>query len=341
MSYISLAALVLAAVPLVAGHGQVNRVQAGSTSNQGPNQYWSGDSANSKTVTRVMYKAASPSYVLFGDFDDNSKMSCEASAKSPAPMTLKVSAGQEIEVYWEGATSELKGKAGTGSLGYNPWVHAMGFVFDYITSCNGDCTTFDATNVGWTKIAHSGLDMSQTISSSLRETMKNKPEEYFPTSGAGLWGMAKLIQNGSKWSIKIPSALKSGQYMIRHELGAVHNPKTSDPTSGPQLYIACIQLDVVNGGESSLPAGTQAKHLYLTDGAFANIDVYSDSFNPAKVEIPGPAIWEGVYSSTSHKAAVNTNTNTTTTAAKSKDRRSSIMKRNVAARRAHIGAQTH
>ncbi|KAJ7032717.1 glycosyl hydrolase family 61-domain-containing protein [Mycena alexandri] len=292
------AAAILASTSLVAGHGQINRVQHGGASNTGPNIYYSGDSANSKTATRMMYKASSPSYVLFDSFTDNSKMSCEGSSKSPAPNTISVAAGEEIDIYWEGATSELKGKAGTGSLtAYNPWVHAMGFVFDYITSCNGDCSTFDATNAGWTKIAHGGIDTSKSISSELRATMKGKPEEYFPTSGPGLWAMAKLVENGSKWSIKIPSSLKSGQYMIRHELAAVHNPKTGDPTTGPQLYITCIQLDVTNGGDMSLPTGTQAKSLYRPDGAFANINVYSDSFNPASVEIPGPAVWDGVSSS--------------------------------------------
>ncbi|KAJ7108466.1 glycosyl hydrolase family 61-domain-containing protein [Mycena crocata] len=294
----SLAAVILTSTSLVAGHGQVNRVTSSSTSNAGPNQYFSGDSKNSKTATRVMYKSSSPAYVLPSGFTDNNQMSCEGSAKSPAPKTISVAAGDEIDVFWEGATSELKGQAGTGSLtAYNPWVHAMGFVLDYITSCNGDCTTFDATNAGWTKIAHAGLDTSQTISSGLRNAMKNKPEEYFPKSGSGLWAMAKLVQNGSKWTIKIPSSLKSGQYMIRHELSAVHNPKSSNPTSGPQNYIACIQLDVTDGGDATLPAGTQAKSLYKPNGDFANIDVYSGSFNPSNVPIPGPEIWNGVSSS--------------------------------------------
>ncbi|KAJ6593315.1 glycosyl hydrolase family 61-domain-containing protein [Mycena capillaripes] len=328
MHSVSLIAAILASITLVAGHGQVNRVTHGSTSNTGPNQYFAGDSANSKTATRVMYKASSPAYVLFGGFTDNSQMSCEGSAKSPAPKTISVAAGDEIDVFWEGATSELKGKAGTGSLtAYNPWVHAMGFVFDYITSCNGDCTTFDATNAGWTKLAHAGIDTSKTISSDLRATMKGKPEQYFPTSGPGLWAMAKLVQDGSKWTIKIPSSLKSGQYMIRHELAAVHNPKTRcvNPTSGPQMYIACIQLDVTNGGDTSLPAGTQAKSLYSPDGTFANIDVYSGSFNPAKVDIPGPPIWDGVSVSngngddraaTSTKAAATIPTTPSTTTKK-------------------------
>ncbi|KAF7314376.1 hypothetical protein MKEN_00910300 [Mycena kentingensis (nom. inval.)] len=304
--YSSLVALVIASVPFVAGHGQVQRVTAGSTSNAGPNIYFSGDSLNKNTVTRLMYKASSPAYTLPRDFGDNSKMSCEGSANSPAPKTLKVNAGEEITVYWEGATSELKGKSGTGGLtSYNPWVHAMGFVLDYITSCNGDCSKFDATNAGWTKIAHAGLDSSQTISDGLRATMKSKPEQYFPKSGSGLWAMAKLVQNGSKWSIKIPSSLKSGQYIVRHELSAVHNPKTSDSTSGPQNYIACIQLDVVNGGDATLPAGTQAKNLYKSDGDFANIDVYSGSFNVNDVPIPGPAVWNGASSSSSNTGSTS------------------------------------
>ncbi|KAF7362385.1 hypothetical protein MVEN_00585400 [Mycena venus] len=311
MHSVSLLAAILASTSLVAGHGQVNRVTHGGTSNAGPNIYFAGAAANSKTATRVMYQASSPAFVLPGGFTDNKQMSCEGSANNPAPQSISVNAGDEIDIFWEGATGELKGKPGTGSLtAYNPWVHAMGFVFDYITSCNGDCSVFDATNAGWTKIAHAGIDMSNTISSDLRATMKGKPEQYYPTSGPGLWAMAKLVQDGSKWTVKIPSSLKSGQYMIRHELAAVHNPKRNgDASTGPQMYIACIQLDVKNGGDASLPAGTQAKSLYSPNGDFANISVLSGSFDPAKVAIPGPPVWDGVSSSSSNgsgKAAVTT-----------------------------------
>ncbi|KAJ7270119.1 glycosyl hydrolase family 61-domain-containing protein [Mycena haematopus] len=307
----SLLAVILASTSLVVGHGQINRVTHGATFNTAPNIYFTEDANNLKTATRVMYKASSPSYVLFGGFTDNSRMSCEQSANNPAPESISVNAGDEIDIFWEGATGELKGKDGTGGLtAYNPWVHAMGFVFDYITACPKDCSTYDATNAEWTKLAHAGIDMSETISPQLRETMTNKPEKYFPTSGPGLWAMAKLVQNGSKWTVKIPSSLKSGQYMIRHELAAVHNPKNSDPTTGPQLYIACIQLNVENGGNVSLPPGVQAKSLYSPNGDFANMDVYSGSFDFAKVAIPGPAVWDGVSStsSASRKTARATNT---------------------------------
>ncbi|KAJ6491679.1 glycoside hydrolase [Mycena vitilis] len=277
---LSLIAAIVVSIPLAAGHGQIHHVTSGSTSNTGPSQYNVKDAANSKTATRVMYKASSPAYALFGDFTDNSVMACEGSAQAPAPKTISVAAGDSIDVFWEGATSELLGKPGTGSLSaYKPWVHAMGFVFDYITSCNGDCTTFDATNAGWTKLAHAGMDMSQSISSDLRATMAGKPEPYHPKSGPGLWAMAKLVQDGSKWTIKIPSSLKTGPYMIRHELSAMHNPiQHGNPTTGPQNYIACIQLDVTDGGNTSLPAGTQAKSLYQQNGAFVNINVFIEIY---------------------------------------------------------------
>jgi cellulase len=50
--------------------------------------------------------------------------------------------------------------------------------------------------------------------------MTNKPEKYYPTAdqGSGLWAMAKMIQEGSKWDITVPASLKNGQYIIRTEV---------------------------------------------------------------------------------------------------------------------------
>ncbi|KAJ7655650.1 hypothetical protein DFH06DRAFT_1132744 [Mycena polygramma] len=75
-----------------------------------------------------------------------------------------------------------------------------------------------------------------------------------------------------------------------------------DPRIANNSDIACIQLDVTDGGNTSLPAGTQAKSLYEPNDAFANINVMlatcvsSHSFDPSKVEFPGPPIWDVVSS---------------------------------------------
>ncbi|KIY49623.1 hypothetical protein FISHEDRAFT_24835, partial [Fistulina hepatica ATCC 64428] len=291
------------AASLVHAHGQIYEVIAGGVTNHGPDIYWAADSVNNKTVTRVMYQASSPSYVLYTGFTNNSEMSCEGSsaASAAAPDVLSVAAGSNITVQWAGATSELLGKPGTGGVtDRNPWVHAMGMVVDYITSCgDSGCTSFDATNAGWTKVDEFGIDPNQTISDDLRTTMSEKPEEYYPSAN-GLWGMAKLVQDGSQWDVTIPSNLKAGEYILRHEIGAMHNPKTSgDTTTGPQLYISCIQLEVTGDGTVELPDGTQSGSLYDPDGDFANFDVYSSDTAALSFVVPGPAVWDGASSSSS------------------------------------------
>ncbi|KAF5335885.1 hypothetical protein D9758_017546 [Tetrapyrgos nigripes] len=279
--------------------------------NDGPNIYYDGDSVNSATATRKMYQASSLAYLNYWDFSDNNKMACESA--DPAPSSISITAGSELTIYWEGAMSELLNKAGTGDTdGTNPWVHAMGPVTDYITSCNGACSSFtadDAGNAGWTKLATWGLDTSQSISDDLRETMAGKPEEYYPTAdqGKGLWGIAKLVEDSSSWTVSIPKGLQSGEYLVRHELAAVYSPKSSG--GGPQLYVACIQINIQDGGEDQLPQGTPAGSLYETDGFLANYDVYTDS---TVFEDIGPAPESSTTATASTSKTPSTNMNVVT-----------------------------
>jgi hypothetical protein len=119
--------------------------------------------------------------------------------------------------------------------------------------------------------------------------MAAKPEQYFPTSGPGLWAQAKLLQSGSAWSVSIPRALAPGQYILRSELAAIHNPLGPAASSGPQHYVACVQLAVSGAGKQALPAGTRADALYDPKGAFAKYNVYADKGKSFKV--PGPPVW--------------------------------------------------
>jgi hypothetical protein len=55
-------------------------------------------------------------------------MACEGA--KPAPRTLSVRAGSAVQIFWEGATSELVGVGGLTA--YNPWVHAIGCVRGFL-----------------------------------------------------------------------------------------------------------------------------------------------------------------------------------------------------------------
>jgi hypothetical protein len=166
-------------------------------------------------------------------------MACEEAG--PAPGKLSIPAGGKLNVFWAGATGELDGVGGLRE--YHPFVHAMGPVIDYIAPCtNGNCAQFDASNAKWTKLAASGLDTSYSISGNLRNRMASKPERYYP-NGNGVWGLAKLLEQGSRWDITIPRDLKNGEYLVRTELAAVHNPLNGNPTSGPQHCELCKHFD--------------------------------------------------------------------------------------------------
>jgi len=270
-------ALLASFLPSVLAHGQVQTVQSPSGgSNDAPNIYYDGDAKNKKTAVRKMFQSSGKAFVLPSDYSNPSAMSCENAAGAPA--TLDVNPGEEVTIFWGGATGELDGMAGLTA--YHPWVHAMGPIFDYIASCNGDCSSFNAADADWVKLAQSGLDNSAGISNDLRNRMAAKPEPYY---GNGQWALAKLIQDYSTWKVKIPVQLKAGQYLVRNELVAVHSPKA------PQHYIACVQINVKGSGTTSLPAGVKSNQLYNANSILATYDVYA---HPESFALPtSPAVW--------------------------------------------------
>jgi len=283
-------AIAVAVLPFVSAHGDVYSVSANGKTVKALNPYYPVGSS----AVRVMNKNELPeAFIEPPQWTDNSKFSCENAGNKPAKEHLTVTAGSSVTVSWRGATDELVHQAGTGNTGERkPWVHATGPILDYLTDCKGDCTKFDATNAGWTKIQAMGIDMGASISDALRNTMKHKGgvgEPYYPL-GKGLWAAAKMIQENSNWNVQIPKELKSGKYLLRHEVSSMHSAGKN------QNYIACIQLDVVSGGSAALPSGTQAKDLYSPNGAFAKFSIYNDK--PESFQVPGPALWDRSSSGT-------------------------------------------
>ena len=64
----------------------------------------------------------------------------------------------------------------------------MGPVSTYMTSCDGPCTSFDASNAKWFKVDAAGYSN-------------------------GKWAATQLIENGAKWTSTIPAELKAGEYV--------------------------------------------------------------------------------------------------------------------------------
>jgi Auxiliary Activity family 9 (formerly GH61) len=65
-----------------------------------------------------------------------------------------------------------------------------------MTECQGDCATFSAANkASWFKIHEGGM-----------------------LEGPVRWATSKLIRANNSLTVTIPSSLKAGNYLIRHEL---------------------------------------------------------------------------------------------------------------------------
>ena len=83
---------------------------------------------------------------------------------------------------------------------------------------------------------------------------------------------------------QIPSNLAAGNYLVRHEIIALHGANNAN---GAQAYPQCLNLRVA-GGSVALPAGTAGAGLYKSTDAGVNFNLYTsyDSY-----PYPGPQLW--------------------------------------------------
>jgi hypothetical protein len=89
------------------------------------------------------------------------------------------------------------------------------------------------------------------------------------------WANQVAVDNANQYTVQIPSDIKSGTYVLRTELIALHgNMANLNTTSlaGPQFYPYCINIDIVNGG-SATPDGVKFP------GAYKSSD-YGIAFSP-------------------------------------------------------------
>lgn len=85
----------------------------------------------------------------------------------------------------------------------------------YLYKCAGAFSSCDGSGAGWFKIDEKGLKAP-------------------PLSGTA-WGNDDVLKT-LKWTSTIPAKLANGNYLIRHELLALHQANT------PQFYPECAQI---------------------------------------------------------------------------------------------------
>lgn len=161
---------------------------------------------------------------------------------------------------------------------------------DYLASCNGDCTTVDKTALEFFKIDGVGLLDDTTI--------------------PGNWATDTLIANNNSWTVTIPTDIAPGNYVLRHEIIALHSAGTTD---GAQNYPQCFNLEVTGSG-TAVPTGTLGEALYTPSDAGILINIYAAI---SSYVVPGPTLYSGAISASQTLDAAATSIAAVGTAASS------------------------
>ncbi|KAF9739805.1 glycoside hydrolase family 61 protein [Paraphaeosphaeria minitans] len=179
----------------------------------------------------------------------------------PGAFHASVTAGSTIRATW--VTPD----------GYG-WPHTLGPMVAYMVSCGEDCTTItDTSSLKWFKIAEEGLRAGYAVGEDdgwyQNDLWENRRTEY--------------------WNVTVPAGLKSGRYLIRHEIIMLElNPV--------QFYPNCAHLEV-RGEGASVPSD---EFLVTFPGAYSLSDpgiaisgkVRSDKTTKNYI-VPGPKVWKG------------------------------------------------
>ncbi|KAF9479217.1 hypothetical protein BDN70DRAFT_879088 [Pholiota conissans] len=205
----------------------------------------------------------------------NPALTCGPNAKA-ASQVATVNPGDAVSFSWKGED-------------LSNWPHNTGPMLTYMASCGEtSCDKFDASNAKWFKIQEDGKKSGDDST----------------------WVQADLMTGGSAHA-QIPATLAPGNYLLRHEIIALH---LATSLGGAEFYPACAQIQV-NGTQTG---GPQADELVSLPGAYSDNDpgIFDpDVFNPGSNYVfPGPPIAKFVTAdSSSGSAATPTPTGTGST----------------------------
>ncbi|KAL0259172.1 hypothetical protein SLS55_006677 [Diplodia seriata] len=189
-----------------------------------------------------------------------------------AKTSAAVKAGEDITIEWTTWPDSHKGP-----------------VISYLANCGDDCTTVDKTTLEFVKIDAGGLDVdSQT------------------------WAATDMIANNNSWVTTIPSSIAAGNYVLRHEIIALHGAGSTD---GAQNYPQCMNLIVSGDGTDDLTTGgTKGTALYKEDDPGILLNIYQTL---STYVIPGPTLYSGASSGSATAAAGSSSAAASTPAATS------------------------
>lgn len=179
----------------------------------------------------------------------------------PATSSAVVPAGATVDFHWT----------------QWPGSH-VGPILTYVADCKGNCSSVDKAALEWVKIDEAAVDVA---------TQK--------------WPTTSMIANNNTYTMTMPTSLKPGSYVLRHEIIALHS---AGQENGAQNYPQCFNIDITGSGTEA-PAGTVGTELYTPTDPGLLFDVYTTI---TAYDIPGPALFGGGGSSDAPAPAPSSST---------------------------------
>ena len=234
----------------VVGHGHVDTIIINGVGYEGYDAPSWYDSPDVHTVIGWTESATDNGFVA-PDAYQGPDIICHRNA-TPALGHATISAGDKVFLHW------------------NTWPDShKGPVIDYLARCSGLCEEVDKTELDFFKIDDgSFIDMSETN---------------------GYWATDVLIADNFGWLVQIPADLEPGNYVLRHEIIALHSAGQVD---GAQNYPQCINLEIQGTG-TWLPSGTPGESLYHESDPGILFNLYT---SPITYVQPGPTLPSGLSS---------------------------------------------
>ncbi|KAJ1300408.1 hypothetical protein OPQ81_005228 [Rhizoctonia solani] len=258
---ISVLSLLFATATTVLGHGYVQEVVTSSGTYTGYLPY--SDPYTSPAPERIIRKIPGNGPVedvTSIDIQCNGYSAGGAEGSAPAPLVAVAAAGTQVALNWTTW----------------PDSHA-GPVITYMARAPSDITKWNpGTDAVWFKVAEQGYEN-------------------------GKWAATDILtgENNSIARFTIPASLKAGQYLIRHEIIALH---AAYSYPGAQFYPSCIQVEVTGSGTETGPS-----ELVAFPGAYtaSTPGIVFDMYKGEDYPIPGPAVWTGGAESPASSASTS------------------------------------
>jgi len=256
---------VLTASVTVAAHGHVKNVIVNGLNYR--NYDPTADIYNpSAPITPGWYAGDSDNGFVAPDSYSSPDIICHRAA-TPAKAHIQLNAGDIVYLQWD------------------TWPDSHhGPVMDYLANCNGPCETVDKTTLRFFKIDGAGM---------------------VSPGSPGRFASDNLIANNNTWAVRIPANIATGNYVLRHEIIALHS---ANDANGAQNYPQCVNLAIV-GSDAAPPSGTPATSLYKTNDPGILVNIYTSTLSYI---VPGPTIIAGGVSSISQSYPVIRGTGTPT-----------------------------